>query len=145
MSESKDNNHLSTDPADHDFDWVTPRVQCTLAREFPKLEAAVRQVVKKRGVKSIKFFKEQEQPNFFSVCREAISGAGLADYIWCVHFTLEKDKIAIDYATRSGPKETLEVTVVLERAVNCRYQIDGSGRYLRWQVVERALERLLFP
>ena len=83
--------------------------------------------------------------NHFSVCHRAVPRYGSVDYGWCVHFELKSNKINVTQSSRKGPKNSFDVTLTLIDKGKCRYQIDGKGKYLRWQVVRKALEQFYFP
>lgn len=139
------------DPAKkHDYNWVKARRECSLPCEIQKLHDAVQASVEERrkDVKSDRSadveFKENLETNF-SVCHRAFPRYGHDVYDWCVHFTLESDKIEVTQASPKQPRKSFALTLTLNDDGECRYQVDGEGEYLRWQVVRKVLEELYFP
>ena len=134
----------------HDFNWVKARRECSLSCEMQKLRDAVQASVKERREDAetdlsadVVFTKDSE--THFSVCHRVFPRYSPNDYDWCVHFTLESDKIKVTQTNRQGPVNSFGVTLTLNDKDKCLYQIDEKGEYLRWQVVRQALAQLYFP
>ena len=111
----------------------------------PKLEAAakiasdtrqedhVRRYPQSATIYRFEIEKEGKQ---FLVCRnEEFSGTGR-------RFSLEGDHILVE-DTRG--KAILKITLTLNEAGDCRYQINGKEDLLRWQVIRKTLKSILFP
>lgn len=138
------------DPTQHDFNWVKARRQCSLSCEMQKLHDAVQASVKERfkDVETdlsadVVFTKDSE--THFTVCHRAFPRYSQSDYDWCVHFTLESDKIEVTHAIPKRTRKIFALTLTLYDDGECRYQVNGEGEYLRWQVVRKVLEELYFP
>ncbi len=128
-------------PKDHDFNWVRARRECVVAVEFKFLKDSVKKSVDEFGEPRA-FEVREPSPRELYVCRYNI-----AQQEYGVMFALTEEAggnrhIEVINNTREG---SFKVTLVLNEKGRCRYQVDGEGEYLRWQIVRRALEPLFFP
>ena len=124
-------------PKDSDFDWVTARRECSIAHEFIQLQRLAEQNVAERQKDLGKSLLLQTDPPF-AICRQAY---GLKSWSWVVTFFIVGNEIHVRNHDGSV-KSTL--TLTLNDAGECRYRIDGKGEFVRWQVLRRFLEPLLF-
>ena len=124
-----------------DFDWVSARHQCSVAKFFERLHAgAQRNVAARKGLRlelhdsgPIEFFSTH---GTFSVMRtHDITKPPLV-----VRFNLEGPRIAVE---GSGIDVQFSGTVTLTDAGECRLEVAGS-QLDEWQVLKRALEKLFF-
>ena len=132
---------MGTTRHDHDFNWAKAKRECSLSVEALKLRDSVRAQVEeiKKDNPRIQFKELSE--SHFRVCR-CIPAWGPDR---CVHFQVKPNRVVISYlalTNRSGPVSEFNVTTTLNDQAECRYQINGSGEYLRWQIVETALKEL---
>lgn len=127
-------------PKDHDFDWVKARRECVLPHEYRKLKDAVRQDIEGADDRAGKVQAREISTTDFWVYR-TIYGSESG-----VSFLLSNDKYGNPghIFITDHKKMEFTVTLVLNDEGECRYQIDGEGEYLRWQVVRRALESFMF-
>ena len=131
----------------HDFDWAKACRQFSLEREFSALREAVKQTVKvvqddpPTGAFPQAFKFEEYGPDermMFSVLQYVMGNAFRG-----VHFTLVSGGIIADSSSTSGVETSRKLTVYMTEAGEFRYQIDGKGSYLRWQVVRGVLGEML--
>ena len=135
-----------------DFNWVKARQDCTVQAAFGCFRHEVRNAIdernqlfpdheKKHGTKffSVVGFKKGDdyRPDVFKVFRHDNAGGQ-------VTFQLSLEKGCIQVTRELECKDSFRITLALGDDGECRFQIDGSGEYLRWQVVRRALHKLLF-
>ena len=135
-----DNSHSSN------YDWVTARERCSLEQEFGLLCKLIEHncETKKAHLTShhiVTFGFVELGAHEFSVCREPKAGAVGKTYK--VTFSLRVDHIQI-ISQWDEENSDIELTLVLNDDGECRFVIDGSGEYLRWQVARRALNSLFF-
>ena len=135
-----DNSHSSN------YDWVTARERCSLEQEFGLLKNLIEHncETKKAHLTSdhiVTFEFVELGAREFAVCREPKAGAVGKKYK--VTFSLRVDHMLI--ASQWDEEESgVELTLILNDEGECRFVIDGSGEYLRWQVARRALNSLFF-
>ena len=115
-------------PKEEDFDWVSARKECSLVPKF-----AAMKVQAERNA-AIAGFKAEAAGNCFTV----FSGEGNRS----VTFTLEPGCISVCSMPTHLAKH--KITLSLNDDGDCRYQIDGEGEYMCWQVLCRTLEKLFF-
>ena len=131
------------DPTDPDFDWVTARHQCSLHFEFEKLKRDLERNTKtRRDLAPVDRASEvayKEDGNTCSVIRGPLPPA--IGTTWSVTFNLKEDRICV---SNNFSKRPLSLTLTLNDYGECRFQIDGEGAFLRWQVIRRALESIFF-
>ena len=132
---------MNDNPHSHEFDWVTARERCSLEQEFGRLKKLVKHnwEDKKAHLKShhmVTFAFVELGEREFVVCREPRADAVGKTYK--VIFSLRVDHIHIENQWDEENPE-VELTLVLNDNGECRFVIDGSGEYLRWQVTRRAL------
>ena len=129
-------------PQDQDFDWVTEHLGCSVAYEFAKLELAAKTAVEKLCQSEhcgpeieIKF--QSKGQKLFEVSRNRTTWEGAS-----LQFCRNRKEIIV----KDTRKETVvfKITLTLTEEGECRYQIDGKGEFLRWQVIRRALKPLFF-
>ena len=139
---------MSSDPNEHDFDWVTARHRCSLPGEFERLKCAIGENCAARrkclaADEQTQFNVEGGDSDNFSVTRKQTSG-GLGG-VHRVRFYLRLDHICIVETRNEQERRRFAVTLTLNDEGECRFLIDGEGEYLRWQVARRALCPLFFP
>ena len=129
-------------PEDQDFDWVTEHLECSVAYEFAKLESAAKKAVEKLcqsghyGPETEIEFQSKGQ-KVFEVIRDRKPWE--ADSI---RFCRDGKEIAVEDTRKENV--IFKITLTLTEEGECRYQIDGKGEFLRWQVIRRALKPLFF-
>lgn len=133
-----------SNPKDHDYDWVSATEECSVACEFARLQDNARSCIDTRNLKindpAEKFTLEVETESKFLV--RSCSG-------YFVSFAAHTDFIEVRCADIGDDPETSPYTLcrlslTLNEEAECRYQINGEGKYLRWQVMKHALKNLLF-
>ena len=136
---------MTDDPATHDFDWVTARIECSLPNEFECLRVLVKTNCLKRrsfleddGAANLVFSGENGEDEF-SVTRQPAANTYGSTHK--VQFFLRQDHILID--DRWGD-QCMTLTLTLNDEGQCRFVIDGKGEHLRWQVARKALHGLFF-
>ena len=131
-------------PEDHDYDWVSATEECSVACEFARLQDNARRCIETRNQRindsAEKFTLEVETESKFLV--RSCSGH-------FVSFAAHSDFIEVqcaDLADNHGttPYSLCRLSLTLNEEAECRYQINGKGNYLRWQVMKHALKNLLF-
>lgn len=136
--------------SDHDFFWMGDYLLCSVASEFDLLitDAARATDTYSEAYKEMypdrdDLFecKPGEEDNCFVVSR---TNKGLPKSNRSVVFTSKGRHIdvAVKEATNSGPNR--KITLSLNNEGQCRYQIDGKGEYLRWQVLKSMLVDVVF-
>ena len=138
-------------PKDHNFDWVQARAKCSLAVQFERLKADVEKNVADRNsiVPEDKYLRFEMKKNdlFFRVLRTCASKTRWVTFQIptpeVMGGTSELIKVLDD-----NDNEMFRITLTLSSG-DCRYKIaegDGlpEGEYLRWQVIQKALEPLFF-
>ena len=136
-------------PNEHDFDWVSARLECCEANEFVRLRDLVEENCARRrkalpgdAAVDIKFVPVKGGQELFYV--EVSPREGIAGNPRIVWFELKDCGICVRASQESrGLPATL--TVRLNDAGECRFAIDGEGEHLRWQAACRALQSLFFP
>lgn len=123
----------------HNWDWVTARVECSERKFFERLYLGAQGNIKKRmelipPTGARKSFKCESSDQMFSVFSEAADGP-------TVRFRLEVERIHIESARGDI---NFNGTVTLDNQGRCRLRV-GSEELDEWQVLKRALEKLLFP
>ena len=132
---------------DADFDWVKALHNCSPLIEFTLIKRAAEQNVKQRqqflpSSIPIRFVFRDIDAAGFQVAREPQPGA--AGVISDVNFTLVDQKSIYIHGTVLGKKVSSTLTLTLNDDGECRFKVDGEGEFLRWQVMRRFLEKLLF-
>ena len=135
-------------PEKHDFDWVTVRAECSLAVQFERIKAAIKEDIVARNKlvsngDSLHFeLSEREKERMFYVtahCNPKSSSS--------VYFMLEPSYILVE---DNAEHEMFRASLTLNADGDCRYKMakgeDGTydGEYLRWQVIQKALESLFW-
>ncbi len=139
---------MSDSPQDHDFDWVSARLECCEANELVRLRDFVERNCARRNKSlpadapvRIKFVPVKDGQEAFIVEIEPVSGvAGRSRNVW---FEL------MDYGIRVRSSQGVKgfpitLTVRLNDDGECRFAINGKGEYLRWQIARRVLQPLFF-
>ena len=130
---------MMDDPKEHDFNWVKAHRECSVLCEYGHLRNAVEASVKERNADDIQFRILNE--DHFSVCRlQPGSPPASENYDHCVHFSRNPKEIKITDATRGGKDKSCSLSLTLNDNGDCRYQINGGGEFLRWQVAKLALQ-----
>ena len=133
---------MSDNPEHPDFNWVKARYECSLGLEFECLrkdiercrdEWAAQQPQNGVGHKIV----VSGSPEVICVERRTGSPRRPAS----VRFVLHADYILVD---STNSVKQFKLTLTLNDEGDCRYRIDGDGEFIRWQVLHRALEPLLF-
>ena len=134
----------TNNPEDHDYDWVSETEECSLACEFARLQDHARRSVEARNHKisdsAEEFTLEIETESRFLV--RSCSGRFVSFRAHSDSIEVQCADLAEDHSTTPFPLCRLSLT--LNEDAECRYRINGRGEYLRWQVMEHALKRLLF-
>ncbi len=135
-------------PKDHGFDWVTVRAECSLAVQFERIKAAVKEDIVARNKLvsnggSLHFnFSEREKDRMFYVTAHYNPKNSSS-----VYFMLNPSHILVQDNVEN---EIFRASLTLNADGDCRYKMakgeDGTydGEYLRWQVIRKALETLFF-
>ena len=135
---------MSENKQEHDFNWIRELQNCTLQAQFACIRMDCQEAVRQRNLKHEDFkenhngrsmfdIKSIEKLDSFHVWRNDDSGHD-------VHFTLQAGVVKI--TAKSGKEMIVKLT--LTDGGECRFKIDDESGFLRWQVVRRALEELLF-
>ena len=129
---------MGTKRHDHDFNWAKATRECSIPVAAMMLRDAV--IVRVReACKDGPFRFKELSDHHFRACRHP-------ETFWkpdrCVHFQVEPNRVVISYAEVHKVLSTFAVTTTLNDQAECRYQINGSGEYLRCQIVETALKEL---
>ena len=106
----------------------------------------------------IKCHDDTQHPETFSVTRQSQESAfkpciGLPEeFDEAVVFQVEGRNLRIEFSKKTDPSSDRRETIwekivspVITRAGECRYEIDGSGTFVLWEVVREALKPLLYP
>lgn len=134
----------ANNPEGHDYDWVSETEECSLACEFARLQDHARRCVEARNHRindsAEKFTLEIETESRFLV--RSYSGH-------FVSFQARSDSIVVQCADLAEDRSTTpyplcRLSLTLNEDAECRYQINGKGEHLRWQVMKHALKNLLF-
>ena len=126
----------------HDFNWVKARRECVVVLEFERLKDAVMASIREAQEAGVEVREASAHELWVGLSASPEYG---------VLFSLEgynggpRHIRVVDYAAGKADAKSFGVTLVLNDNGECRYQIDGEGEYLRWHVIRRALEPLLFP
>ena len=130
---------------DHDFDWVSARLDCCEAKEFERLRDLIEANCARRHEAladncstDIKFVPVKDGRELFMV--ELLPGPEAIKPLRSVRFELMDHRIRVS-GTDIGAQC---LTVTLNVQGECRFAINGEGEYLRWQVACRFLQRVLF-
>ena len=132
-----DNSHSAN------FDWVTARYNCSPSKEFHHLMTLVKEncMVLNRCLPeehSYHYkFQNKDSDNFSVERTESPMGKCV------VGFALKTDGILVG-GSDSKPEWKMKLTLTLNDDGECRFRIDGSGEYMRWQVACRALSPIFF-
>ena len=126
----------------HEFNWAAACRECSVDHEFDKLrdaiEDAIEEVQEDPPLEAESYaytfhFKEAEPGEMFSASRHM---AGRPVRTAC--FIKGKKDIAVE----AGVQQTT-LTMAMNHSGECRYKINGEGKYLRWQVVREMIGELL--
>ena len=106
----------------------------------------------------IKYHEVSLFPDGFSVTRQSEESAfkprigQREEFDEVVAFKVEGRILRIEYSKRTDPSSDRRETVwerivspVVIRSGECRYEIDGSGTFVLWEVVRDALKPLFYP
>ena len=144
---------MSTPTNSHDFNWVQARQNCTAQAAFGCFRHEVRNAVDERNQRfpdheksfgkkfcSVDGVKKGDdyRTDVFKVCRHDASCEQVTFQLY-----IKKGCIQV-IRELACKKDSFRITLALGDDGECRFQINGSGEYLRWQVVRRALQNLLF-
>ena len=130
-------------PESHRFNWGSAYRMSSTEIQFARLQEAFEQSVLALNGDyddddprtDIRFYSHEEGNRFY-ICRQP--GSVSVDHIIFSH---NAGRILISDDSSSGSMEIL--TSVLNEDGQIRFQINGEGAYLRWQIVRKYLERLL--
>ena len=123
---------------DSDFNWVEARQNCSVTTEFEALRQTVEANVKERqrqlgeGSGASPRFRNNSTHEFTVVRNAPLKVAA---------FCLRGDHIVVE--DNNGSKQ-LDLTLALNDDGECRFKVDGNGECLRWQVVRKPIEDILF-
>ncbi|MDE2654924.1 MAG: hypothetical protein OXI71_14055 [Gemmatimonadota bacterium] len=132
---------MADDSRSHDFDWVTALQECSVVVEFVYLRRLV-----EKGV-TIRREAIEGQPGSLSYSTDE-SGFSVSRYLdvgvpRTIRFMLGDDCIVVVDEVHDT---SYCLTLTLNDEGECRYRMDGGTKeMLRWQVVRRLMEPLLFP
>ena len=139
---------MSDSPQDHDFDWVSTRLECCEASELVRRRDFVEQCRARRNKSlpadapvEIKFIPVKDGQEAFLV--EVAPVSGVAGHPRSVRFEI------VDYGIRVRSNQDVKgLPMILAMQLNdeggCRLAIDGEGEYLRWQIARRVPQSLFF-
>lgn len=130
---------------DHNFNWVEARHACSVGREFSELKSDLKEIVETRDG----FMMRRSSVSFGYRGKDQTEGSHCCSVIRSensvirdrVRFCLDEENDRIEV---KGTEKSIILTLTLNDEGECRYQIDGKGEYLRWQVLRRILEPLFF-
>ena len=144
---------MSENSSDHGFDWMRAYLACSIAYEFALLKGDAEkatgryvEALKKKGPQSTFQFQCEackEEYDYFVVSRTSrqFQRSGST-----VTFTRQDDHIEVAVHEAKNDEATKhKITLTLNNEGQCRYQIDGDGEYLRWQVLKSMLLGVMFP
>lgn len=134
----------SLPPSNPDFDWVTTRNQCTVYQAFDQLQCDAKRNVQTRndqlnqGPGSLRFIVEENSRDLFTVTRPDPHmepfGRGVSVKFRIVEKTIRVEGFGID---------GFNVTVGMNSDGHCIYKVEEED-LLRWQILHRALDELMF-
>ena len=131
-------------PEDHDYDWVSATEECSVACEFARLQDNARSCIDTRNQKindpAEKFTLEVETESKFLV--RSCSGHFVSFAAYTDHIEVQCADLGEKHKT--APYTPRRLLLTLNEEAECRYQINGEGMYLRWQVMNHVLKKLLF-
>lgn len=131
-------------PKDHDYDWVSATEECSVACEFARLQDNARRSIDTRNLKindpAEKFTLEIVTESKFLV--RSCSGHFVSFAAYTDHIEVQSAGLGDHHET--SPFTPRRLSLTLNEEAECRYQINGEGMYLRWQVMKHALKNLLF-
>ena len=141
---------MSENNFEHGFNWMRPYLACSVASELDLLITdAARATDTYSGAYKEMYpdgddlyeCKPGEEDNCFVVSR---TNKDLPRSDSSVVFTSKGRhiEVAVKKATNSVPNR--KITLTLNEKGQCRYQIDGKGEYLRWQVLKSMLVGVVF-
>ena len=121
-------------PQDEYFDWVSARKECSLHYKFEELKIQAKNNAEKAG------FKFGSNGDFFVLSRDGYE----SDPARSVTFNLELVKDRVLVSSNPASFASFEITLTLDDDGECRYRINGQGKYKCWQVLHRTLEGIFF-
>ena len=123
---------------DNDFNWVEARNNCSAAKAFEALKQTVEANVQER----------QQQVDAVSNTAPSFQNRSEQEFVVVQHspfkvgaFRLQGNRIFVE--DNNGEKQ-FELALALNDDGECRFNVDGEGEFLRWQVARKALEGILF-
>jgi hypothetical protein len=126
-----------------DFNWVLERSKCSLSVEFAMLQKEADENVKCRNSllgAQHRFGLECRPDGKRTFLVRRWDTTNIEDDVIAI-FTIQRDGIVVDDGNRN---HLFTLIVTLNDMGDCRFQIDGMGEFKRWQVLKRALEKVLF-
>lgn len=141
---------MSDSPKDHDFDWVSARLECCEAEEFKRLRDLIERNCDRRSRSlsgraktDVRFVPVKNGAERFFV--EAVPARTRDPRpLITVTFELKDCGICVWSDSQDSAGLPMTLTVRLNESGECRFAIDREGEYLRWQVACRALQSVLF-
>ena len=124
-----------------DWDWVTARRDCSIAKFFERLLAGAQRDVRTRKEMRLELFDQgplefnASAPGIFSVFRGLAPGRHVA-----VRFVLEGDRIVVE---GQGVSVNFEGRITLNNHGECRLKVADQDLD-EWQVLRMALEPVFF-
>lgn len=138
---------MNDNPHSPDFDWVTARLECSLANEFVRLKALVKanyeaRMSHLRKEYPVTFSFSENGEREFSVTRKPKEGKFGGSYK--VDFSLRHELIHVE-SEWDDKNRARELTLTLNDNGECRFKLDEDDKeYLRWQIARRALGSMFF-
>ena len=130
-------------PKDHEFNWVKARSECVLSLEFERLKDSVKDSIQEieSELRSLNM-REVSPKELWVYEKNKVTGSEYGVSLFLRINDHEGDHIAVMDHMRNT---SFKITLALNDNGQCRYVVNGEGKYLRWQIVRRALEPLFFP
>lgn len=141
--------HLHMSTKDHNFNWVQALDEFSVNNQFDLMRKEVKELTKLRQAQLPDKSGQIQLAFLWFTNRKAFQVEVLRDLMrgpetWI--FELHIGMISFSrVGTVAAPGEYVKITTTMNDDGECRFQIDGSGSYLRWQVLRHFLEPLFYP
>ena len=150
---------MSDDREQHDYNWAKALVDCHPEKEWPKLENAVRMAVKERsslGARlEVSAGKHQIEVSF-PLLVDSQDGPCHKVLIELLPEARVESRIVASSTLMEDKREMFEATLAMSHEGELRYFVtselgkgvedphDPRHQHLRWQIVRKALQSLLY-